>query len=106
MIFRNNRLHDSLAKTGPSIGAIPGLEFKARQTHLEPGDLLFAFTDGVPETNNPAGEFFGRERLFALLGASEHGVHSLLNHIEAELHAHIGTADQFDDLTLLAVRRR
>ncbi len=105
VIYNGKEIRDTLAKTGPAIGAIAGLEFKCRQTQLERGDLLFAFTDGVPETNNPQGEFFGREKLFALLKHSEKSVHSLLNQIEAELHMHIADADQFDDITLLAVRR-
>lgn len=32
-------------------------------------------------------------------------MHTLLNKIVAELHAHIADADQFDDITLPAVKR-
>jgi phosphoserine phosphatase RsbU/P len=105
VIFHGAQLKASLAKTGPAIGAIAGLDFKSGQVQLEHGDLLFAFTDGVPETNNPGGEFFGRERLFDFLKDSAQGVQVLLNGIQAELHAHIADADQFDDITLLAVKR-
>jgi serine phosphatase RsbU (regulator of sigma subunit) len=105
VIMHGKEMKSSLVKTGPSVGVIPGLDFKYRKIQLERGDLLFAYTDGVPEANNPQGEFFGREKLFALLEHADQSVHALLNQIESELHAHIAEADQFDDITLLAVRR-
>jgi serine phosphatase RsbU (regulator of sigma subunit) len=105
VIFKGREMKASLPKTGPAIGVVAGCTFTIERVRLDPGDLLFAFTDGVPETNNPSGDFFGKERLFALLTHADQSVHVLLNKIEAELHEHIANADQFDDITLLAVRR-
>jgi sigma-B regulation protein RsbU (phosphoserine phosphatase) len=94
-----------LGPTGPAAGLFPNMAFNVQQVTLEPGDLLMTFTDGVTETRDPSGEFFDEEGLLALLkqpapSASEH-----LDRIEASLQAHIASADQADDITMLAVRR-
>ena len=38
-----------LEPTGPALGIVPGAEYKIRQVRLEPGDTLFAYTDGVTD---------------------------------------------------------
>lgn len=56
----------SLAPTGPLVGLlVPGWE--TTETTIAPGDHLCAYTDGVIETRSPDDEFFGPERLVALL---------------------------------------
>jgi serine phosphatase RsbU (regulator of sigma subunit) len=94
----------SLKRTGPALGVIANAEFGIQQVQLQRGDLLFAFTDGAPDALDPAGKQFSRERLFSLLHA-DIPAEALLAELNAHLHAHIAEADQFDDITLLAVRR-
>jgi len=79
--------------------------FDLLKTQLNAGDTLFAFTDGVPDCSNPSGEFFGRERLFDILQQSSASAHELVNNLESELRQYIASATQFDDITLLAVKR-
>jgi sigma-B regulation protein RsbU (phosphoserine phosphatase) len=79
--------------------------FKTQQIALEPGDLLFTFTDGVLDARNPAGQHFSEKSLLPLLQQPITSATALLDQLEAILQAHIATADQFDDITLLAVRR-
>jgi serine phosphatase RsbU (regulator of sigma subunit) len=91
-------------RTGPAVGVIPDAKFAVRQVQLGPGDLLFAFTDGAPDALDEKGVRFGADRLISLL----HGYTSaggLLGEVQSRLDQHIGLADQFDDITLLAVRR-
>jgi serine phosphatase RsbU (regulator of sigma subunit) len=38
--------------------------------HLEPGDAVLFFTDGVTDAESPTGEAFGRDRLAALFAES------------------------------------
>ena len=95
----------SLEPTGPVVGLFPGITFGIQVTHLEPGDILLAFTDGVTDALNPTQEMFSRERLLLLLNQSASSSTALLDHIEANLRAHIAGADQYDDITMLAVRR-
>lgn len=94
-----------LSPTGPAVGMLPDVDFDVQQATLEPGDLLMAFSDGVPDARNPDGKRFTVEGLFSLLKQSDPSVAALLERIEATLRAYIADAEQFDDITMLAVRR-
>ena len=94
-----------LATTGPSVGIEPKISFKVQQTQMEPGDILLGYTDGVPEASAADGSFFTVEQLKSILDAPSSSVRELLDRIANSLQEHIGEADQFDDITLLAIRR-
>ena len=96
---------DRLAATGPAVGIEPKINFKIKQSRLEPGDILLGYTDGVVEANASDGEFFTMERLVATLDDPASSAADLLDRIADRVEKHIGEADQFDDVTLLAIRR-
>jgi serine phosphatase RsbU (regulator of sigma subunit) len=106
LIVQSGNICETLRKTGPAIGAILDARFDCRIVQLNPGEVLFAFTDGAPEAEDPYGEFFGRKRLLSILQQHECSANELVEMIGDELHRYIGSATQFDDITLLAVRRR
>jgi sigma-B regulation protein RsbU (phosphoserine phosphatase) len=94
-----------LEPTGPAVGLLPGMEFGIEQVDLEPGDILFACTDGVTDAKSPGGDFFDEKRLEALLKEPADSAQALLDRIEEKLTAFIGSEHQFDDITMLALRR-
>ena len=72
---------------------------------LEPGDVLFEYTDGVPEATNAKDELFGDERLLAAMNDTDSSdPEELLAHLHRALDAFVQNAPQFDDITMLAVR--
>ena len=80
------------------------LEFEALEAHIEPGDTLLLYTDGVVETLGPSGETFGYERLSVALepGGSGRAIHDrLLDQVEAF------RSDEpvLDDLSLVVISR-
>ncbi len=97
-------VRETLQPTGPAIGLMPNAGYWLAETRLTPDDLLFAYTDGVTEARNPAGEELGLERVEALVGdATTAGEVTAI--VEAALRAHTADGEAFDDVTLLAVRR-
>ncbi|MFB2969258.1 SpoIIE family protein phosphatase [Aerosakkonema sp. BLCC-F183] len=94
-----------LKPTGPAVGMLPNLKFKVEQAQLKPGDILVSYTDGVPEAKDTEAQFFTEKQLLSLLEQPIASALSLLETIEAKVKQHIGKADQFDDITMLAVRR-
>jgi serine phosphatase RsbU (regulator of sigma subunit) len=94
-----------LSATGPSVGIDPQLSFKIQQARMEPGEILLGYTDGVTEACAADGSFFGAEQLRSILDAPTSSASELLDRIANRLQEHIGKADQFDDITLLAIRK-
>lgn len=90
--------------TGPAVGLFPDVEFGIAHAQLEPGDILFGYTDGVTDARDDKREFFGKARLQELLTQPSASASDLLNRLEQHLQAHIANADQFDDITMLAMQ--
>ncbi|MGH9757108.1 MAG: PP2C family protein-serine/threonine phosphatase, partial [Candidatus Acidiferrales bacterium] len=71
---------------------------------LEPGDLLFVFTDGVIEAVNESGEEYGERRLLPLLASANKDVAAAtLERVMANVNAFVGYARQHDDITALVL---
>ncbi len=90
------------------LGAMPIARLKpAVELSFEPGDLLALLSDGVYETENAAGEPFGRARLEALLCArgGDHVANVAASVLEA-LGAFAPGVPQADDLTMVLLGRR
>lgn len=69
------------------------------------GDLFVLYTDGITDATNEAGEWFGDQRLVALI--EEHGALScdeLRERVLREVHVFAGTAAQHDDMTMVLLR--
>jgi sigma-B regulation protein RsbU (phosphoserine phosphatase) len=106
LIIQAGVVRESLRTTGSAVGAILNCYFDVHKTQLRAGEMLFAYTDGVPDCRNPHGEFFTRARLLGVLQRDNDSSLELIKGIELELRYFIDHATQFDDITLLAVRRK
>ena len=88
------------------IGGMSGLKYRDYEFELAPGDELFLYTDGVPEATDASGQMFGTERLLATLNGTTYGSSmELLEAVRADVEQFVGDAPQFDDLTMLAIKR-
>jgi serine phosphatase RsbU (regulator of sigma subunit) len=97
---------ERLDPTGPAVGLLPGLPFGVARVMLDVGDTLLVYTDGVPDARNEADAPLTEARLLSVVQASDAATSSaLIVGIEAAMSAHAGAAEQFDDVTLLALRR-
>jgi phosphoserine phosphatase RsbU/P len=94
-----------LPATGPVVGIFPWAQYGIKESCMEKGDVLLIFTDGVPDARNDANLEFGREPLLKKISDCGQSATDLLGGIAGDLHAFIGTAEQFDDITMLAIRR-
>jgi sigma-B regulation protein RsbU (phosphoserine phosphatase) len=70
------------------------------------GDTVMLYTDGMTDALNGDGEGFGEERLAAAIRAHAcEPAAGLGQAIEAAVRAHIGTAELYDDATLVVIKR-
>ena len=98
---------------GMAMGAMEGMKYRNTHWHLEPGDMLFVYTDGVPEANNSSEELFGVERMLEALEKSKQESGSsagektdlklFLNTLRGHIDEFVGNTPQFDDLTMMCV---
>jgi serine phosphatase RsbU (regulator of sigma subunit) len=105
VVDAGGRVRARLAPTGPALGLMPGLDFAVDTERLAAGDTLFAYTDGVVDARDPHDAPFGEDRMLALLQAADIPTSALLARVDSALSAHIGAAEQFDDVAMLATRR-
>ena len=112
---------------GPALGVMEGIRFRETQWQMNPGDLLFLYTDGVPEATDSSMELFGNERMLRALSESRnrenqqsHSDHigqkdspagsrkwdyedlqTFLTLFRRHVDDFVGEAPQFDDLTMM-----
>lgn len=94
-----------LKPTGPAVGMFNDVQFDIGRVTLDPGDTLYIFTDGVSEIHSPSGELFGEKRLLPLIEQPTLSPSHLVERVVAGLNAHKASADQFDDVTMVALTR-
>ena len=105
-IIDQNGVRERLLPTGPSVGIFEEAKFPYKVIQLLPGEILFAYTDGVIDARSAGGERFGKERLLSLLSPPVDGAVDLMQRIGIDLFEHIGKAPQEDDITMLTVQRK
>lgn len=115
LIVRNDGTCEWLGEEGGGLplGMFPNdmvpliSEYEAEQVQLASGDIVLFYTDGVTETVNIDDEYYEEERLEQVAKASHR---TAASHICKDVYdaviAFQGEADQFDDLTLLVLRKK
>ena len=88
-------------------GALEDFQFTEETLQLEHGDTLLLFTDGVTEAVDTEFKEYGDERLKALLQKeAQADCQQIIDHVKADVKAFAGDAEQSDDITLLALKRK
>ena len=105
-VLNENGIRESIDSTGPAVGMMPDMTFKVKQLQLQPGEILIGYTDGVTEAKDPEGHLFTAQRLKELLEQPSHSAQALLDRIRDALFDYIEDAPQFDDITMIAIKRR
>ena len=73
--------------------------------YLEPGDVVFFYTDGITEAMDEDGVEFGDGELATLLSEVAGSSAATFNRRAVEaVQDHAGEADQSDDITCLSLR--
>ena len=90
---------------GLAIGIMEDIPYKEYEFHLEKGDTLFIYTDGVPEATDANDELFGNERMVEALNSSPEVIpETIVKTVKQKIDEFVGEAPQFDDITMLAIQ--
>jgi len=105
VLVSGDRFHE-LQRGDMALGMMPGAAYREQHQDVQPGEMLVAYSDGLTEALNAAGEFYGEERLHAVfaqlapLSAKEAGARIL-----ESVDAFIGATRPYDDLSLIVLKR-
>ncbi len=90
---------------GPVIGFTPECGYAQGHVALERDDLVVAFTDGISEAMNAAGDEWGEERLIQAIEANRGlSTRGLIERVMCGADAFAGGASQYDDMTFVSIR--
>ncbi len=105
VLVRADGSHVLLGPTGPAVGMFANSSYLLDHVSMRTGDWLFLYTDGVTESRDIDGEFFGMGRTLDIVTQPGRTAKELLESVDVALHHYSGAAEQHDDITMLALRR-
>lgn len=107
LLIRKNSEPEYEPSGGQPVGIFDPCDFGERKLCLEPGDTLLVYTDGVTEAMNINHEQFSDDRLKELFSLNRNltALESTELVVDA-VHRFVGAAEQSDDITLMAIRRK
>ncbi len=89
----------------PAVATLEGIRFREHEFELNPGDMLFVYTDGVPEATNSENQLFGNERMLEALNRNpEESPAEVLHSVREAVDGFVMDAPQFDDITMLCLK--
>lgn len=92
-------------RSGFVLAGMEGMRYRPASLELAPGDALYLYTDGVTEAANENKQLYGDQRLCEVLNAhADSDPETLLKTVKDDVDAFVGTAPQFDDITMLGLR--
>ncbi|QJB56702.1 SpoIIE family protein phosphatase [Pseudodesulfovibrio sp. zrk46] len=89
----------------PVAGIMDTMEYSTATMTMNPGDIIFIYTDGVTEAMDPDQNLFSEDRLMSLLNNQEnHQAPALIKTIDESIKVFAQGAEQSDDITMLAMQ--
>ncbi len=89
---------------GAAMGCVPDIDYMDYTIQLVPGDKLFLYTDGVPEAANKDLQQLGIDPVIEALNDNiEASPRQMLENVQARIEEFVQEAEQFDDITMLAL---
>jgi serine phosphatase RsbU (regulator of sigma subunit) len=106
LVSKTTKIHE-MSKGTAAIGLAANTSYSEQSLHIENNEFLLIYSDGLTETRNDDGEFFGDNRTLTLLSDlndlnAEHICQKLVDGVDQ----FTGNAPQNDDLSLIIVKRQ
>ena len=88
------------------VGVMDKWKFTSQETRIDPGTMIFLYTDGLTEAEDINHAQFGEDRIFevAQLPEIDYLPQPFIERMTEAVHTFVGKAEQSDDLTMLAIQ--
>jgi phosphoserine phosphatase RsbU/P len=92
---------------GIVVGVMEDAKYTIEKLTLEPGDIIYLYTDGVNEAMNKNGEFFSDKRLKQeIIRLKEKPIRDIIEGIMGEIENFVKDMPQSDDITMMVIQYR
>jgi serine phosphatase RsbU (regulator of sigma subunit) len=106
LLIRANGNTELLPNSGMALGVLPTIQVRQHSLTLHAGDTLVCYTDGITEAMNEDLDEFGMKRLHLAANRARHAnASAIIEAITQDVTDHAGDSPQFDDMTLLVLKR-
>jgi len=94
-----------VGKNGLVLAAMDGIKYSQNSIHLDKGDEIFLYTDGVTEATDTNNELYGEPRLLECLNKlTGLSCEEQIKAVNDDITEFIKGAEQFDDITMMAMK--
>jgi sigma-B regulation protein RsbU (phosphoserine phosphatase) len=77
------------------------------EVHLDPGDVVILYTDGITEAENNLRVHYGLEQLCTVVQQNwQQSAHEIRRAVIEDLRSHIGVEKVYDDITLVVLKQK
>ena len=106
-LFQADHAATWLGQTGIPLGMFPDMKWQNKEVNLALHNTLVLYSDGITEAQSASQAEFGEERLLEALESIPQGSPNNLRQeaILGAIEQFVGEAEQFDDITLVILRR-
>ena len=86
------------------LGVLPEQTYTTQDVIIDPGTTIFLYTDGLTEAEDTEHQLFGEQRMIDVAESlKNYAPQEVIGQMEKAVKTFVGTADQSDDLTMLAI---
>lgn len=104
LVKRGNNFEYLKDRSGMFLAGMEGLKYKKNEILLQPGDIVYLYTDGVTEATDANEELYGETRLLNFVKSiGDVDSENLCTLIKADVDKFVDGAPQFDDITMLCL---
>ena len=104
-VLRNGKFDFIKSKRGVVVGAFAGSKYTNFEFKLAKNDIIYLFTDGVPEATNVSNQMFTLDRTLETLNEmTDKTPKEIVDAINKKLDLFTGDAPRFDDTTMLCIK--
>ncbi|MBM3237206.1 hypothetical protein FJZ31_13015 [Candidatus Poribacteria bacterium] len=92
---------------GLPLSIMPNVSYPDWELELQAGDIVIFYTDGIIEAQDESEEMYGTERLKQVIAHidSTMNAEEMINTILHDVALFVGTAEQYDDMTVVVVKK-
>jgi len=107
IIKRGGQVFEFESESGLPLGMMKNVEYQTRELSLHEGDIIIFYTDGIIEAENEMEEMYGTERLEQLTTHinSTMNCEEIIETILQDVADFVGNAEQYDDMTVVVLKK-